>query len=154
MHDPNISNFNISLAKSMWLKTFSWQLDINDVNKTKEQGEAGMVKTTWTRAHLALSGGEAVGLQLHGYKHGCYCMFMTGSGTWLAVVQTHALVLVSLTGLPGYPPKGVTNGMWADRVVVVESQEVANCCPGSITGSKGGKEEEGWGQQRERIQSE
>lgn len=59
------------------------------------------------------------------------------------MVQTHALVLVSLTGLPGYPPKGVTNGMCADRVVVVESQEVANCCPGSITGSKGGKEEEG-----------
>lgn len=55
----------------------------------------------------------------------------------------HALVLVSFTGLPGYPPKGVTNGMCADRVVVVESQEVANCCPGSITGSKGGKEEEG-----------
>lgn len=52
------------------------------------------------------------------------------------MVQTHALVLVSLTGLPGYPPKGVTNGMCADRVVVVESQDVANCCPGHSLAAK------------------
>lgn len=38
----------------------------------------------------------------------------------------------SSTRLTGYPPKGVTNSMWADRVVVDGSQDViaAKCCPG------------------------
>lgn len=37
-----------------------------------------------------------------------------------------------------YPPKGVTIGMWADRVVLVGSQEVmaAKCCPGQSLAAK------------------
>lgn len=120
------------------------------MSQSTVQGKAGIAGLHGRRQCCVNSGwGSEVTMQLGAWTRWVLSNTPLGVGEKKnKTTNTWVKFSVAPTRPTGYPPKGVTNGMWADRVVAVGSQDViaAKCCPGRSLAAREEKEKDKLGE--------